>query len=447
MHVIRSRAGHAPLVLMLTALGILGACADDTTTAPTYPAPLKPNAAVGDVYLVTTPYDNGAIGSLRWALKFTTGGETIRFDPSLAGQTIVVDSTIYIQKSVTIEGPAGAGVTINGGAKGRMFRAEFPGAITFRNVAITGGNAGTAVAPVLYGSADLVLENSLLYGNVGGGGSVVYAGNITLTNSTVSDNSAFNVVAGQQYGAVQGDTITLVNSTIANNGDAGVVTGSGRITLRNSILSNNGRDNCHLYFTTGSIVREGTNISDDDKCGGPSEIVIADPTLGPLANNGGPTKTRALLAGSPAINAATNCTVQVDQRYMARDSQCDIGAFEFADFTTVTITIDGSSAVNQSTGWATLTGTVTCSRSETFSLQLSLKQEQRTGKATTEAHAHATEPVSCGTTPSPWSASMVLDEGAFVNGAATATAYTIGAEAWVATGWVSAPVKLYRARK
>jgi hypothetical protein len=328
-----------------------------------------------------------------------------------------------------------------------MFMTEFSGTTTFRNVAITGGNAGSGVGPVVFGSADLVLENSLVYGNVGGGGNILLAGNITLTNSTVSDNSAFNVAAGQQYGAVQGDTITVVNSTIANNGDAGLVTGTGRITLRNSVVSNHPRDNCHRYYTTGSIVREGTDISDDDKCGGPSDIVIADPMLAPLADNGGPTKTHALLAGSPAINAGTNCTVQVDQRYMARDSQCDIGAFEFADFTTVTITIDGSSAVNQSTGWATLTGTVTCSRSETFSLQLSLKQEQRTGKATTEALAHATEPVSCGTTPSPWSASMVLDEGTFVNGAATATAYTIGAQAWVATGWVSAPVKLYRARK
>jgi hypothetical protein len=246
---------------------------------------------------------------------------------------------------------------------------------------------------------------------------------------------------------VQGDTITVVNSTIANNGDAGVVTASGRITLRNSIITNHPRDNCHHYNSTASLVREGTNISDDDKCGGPSEIVIADPMLAPLADNGGPTKTHGLLAGSPAINAGTSCSVAVDQRYMARDTKCDVGAFEFASFTDVTITIDGSSAVNQSNGWATLTGTVTCSRSETFSLQLGLEQEQRAGKASTQAHAHATEPVACGTTPRPWSASMVLDAGTFENGAATATAYTIGAQPWVATGWVTAPVKLYRARK
>ena len=35
------------------------------------------NVAAGDVYVVTTPYDNGAIGSLRWALKHTTGSELV----------------------------------------------------------------------------------------------------------------------------------------------------------------------------------------------------------------------------------------------------------------------------------------------------------------------------------------------------------------------------------
>jgi hypothetical protein len=139
--------------------------------------------------------------------------------------------------------------------------------------------------------------------------------------------------------------------------------------------------------------------------------------------------------------------VQVDQRYFPRDFQCDLGAFEFADLTTVTITIDPSSAVNQSTGWATLTGMVTCSRNETFSLALELHQDQRTGKETTDIHAASTEPVSCSTTPRPWSASMVTTDGPFENGTAAATAQVFDAEPWVAAASQSAAVKLYRARK
>ena len=54
--------------------------------------------------------------------------------------------------------------------------------------------------------------------------------------------------------------------------------------------------------------------------------------LGPLADNGGPTLTHALLAGSPAINAGriANCPT-TDQRGENHDANCDIGAYEFIE--------------------------------------------------------------------------------------------------------------------
>jgi hypothetical protein len=62
---------------------------------------------------------------------------------------------------------------------------------------------------------------------------------------------------------------------------------------------------------------------------------VADAMLGPLAGNGGPTRTHALLAGSPAIDAGTctdpdGDTVATDQRGVGRPegSACDTGAFE-----------------------------------------------------------------------------------------------------------------------
>ncbi len=58
-------------------------------------------------------------------------------------------------------------------------------------------------------------------------------------------------------------------------------------------------------------------------------VISQDPKLGPLANNGGPTKTYALLKSSPAIDAADNALApKFDQRGVLRGSRPDIGAYE-----------------------------------------------------------------------------------------------------------------------
>ena len=445
MHQFASRAGRWPLALTVV---LLGACAEEPV-APTLSKVLRPNAAVGDVFTVTNTDDSG-IGSLRWALGFTTGGEIIRFDPGIAGKTITLDSTLNIRKPVTIEGPAGAGITIDGAGHGRVVMARFfKGLVTLRNLTITGANADNGAGGAIYSEAGyLVLENTLIRDNIAGAAIAIVADTVIITNSTIS-GTKLDAPTTFNYPAVMGGLVVVTNSTVAHNdwGGVGSTSTTGRVVIRNSVISSNGGQNCALYGTA-TLVREGANVSDDDTCGGPSEIIIADPKLGALADNGGPTKTFALLVESPAINTGTGCTLQVDQRYAPRDAQCDLGAYEFAGFTQVTITIDPSSAVNQGNGWATLTGTVTCSRSETFSLALELHQDQRVGKVTTDVHAAAIEPVSCTTTPRPWSASMVLSNGEQFNySAATATAQTVDAEPWVAPTSASGSVKLYRSRK
>lgn len=434
------RAGRWPLALTLA---ILGACSDDTA-GPTYTAPLRPNAAVGDVFLVTNTNDSG-IGSLRWSLGFTTGGEIIRFDPSLGGQTIALDSTLRIDKAVTIEGPAPKGITLTTAGKGRVIQLYAAGTTTFRNLTLTGGNPGGAgvggaiFAP--YGTPDIVLENSVAYGNTSGAGTVIFGGKITLTNTTISGNFS-STDQPFEYAAVEGDKVVLTNSTVAYNASSGVAAYNGVATLHNSVISNNPGYNCLLQGSSATVTREGANLSDDDTCGGPSEIIIADPKLGALTNNGGPTMTHALLTGSPAINAGRSCTVQVDQRYSARDAQCDLGAYEFTAFTTVTLTIDPNAVVRQG-GWAVLSGTVKCSRAESFKVALELHQPQRIGHETVDVHAASDVAVACGTTARPWSASMVLTDGSFQNGSATATAQTFEAEPWVAPASASAAVKLF----
>jgi hypothetical protein len=85
---------------------------------------------------------------------------------------------------------------------------------------------------------------------------------------------------------------------------------------------------------SGTIVTNVHNLIGDSSC--PSDY-SGDPNLGPLADNGGGTQTRALLPGSPAIDAipVRDCISNTDQRGEARpivqtssDTPCDIGAFE-----------------------------------------------------------------------------------------------------------------------
>jgi hypothetical protein len=442
-----SRAGRRPLALTLATLGVtlaalggLTACADaPLATAPG--APNKPDLAAGDVYTVTTTNDAG-VGSLRWALSWTTGGETIRFDPSLAGQTITLDSMITTRKPTTIEGPAGKGVIISGGFRTRHFQLSHTGTLRLRNLTLRDGKApGNESGGSMLGYGAVVIENSAVYGNEASGSGAIFAGNLTLVNTTVSGNKS--TATYPEAVVSSGGALQVINSTVANNSGGG--TSGHAVTLRNSIIANNGPGrNC--YGMSGAVY-EGVNLSNDDTCGGPADMLIADPKLAPLADNGGPGMTHALLAGSPAINAGTSCSLSVDERYVARDAQCDLGAFEFIDFTTVTLTIDPSAAVNQSNGWAVVTGTVKCSRNETFSLAVELDQAQKVGRALTDVHAATTVPIACGTSVRPWSAPMVLTSGAFRTGAAQAKVMTIDAPAWVAPAGASGGVKLYWGRK
>src|SRR5687768_5753878 len=95
------RAGRWPLAF---AIITLGACSDDAaTTAPSLTP--KPHFAAGEVITVTNSSGGTDAGSLRWAIEQATGGEIIRFDSGLAGDTIFAGSTVEITVPLTIDGP------------------------------------------------------------------------------------------------------------------------------------------------------------------------------------------------------------------------------------------------------------------------------------------------------------------------------------------------------
>jgi hypothetical protein len=154
-------------------------------------------------------------------------------------------------------------------------------------------------------TASLLAQNSTFSGNsssVGGGG-IFVSGPATFTNCTIANNTS-------------------------NGGNDAVVAFTANVTLIDTIVANNPGGNCGAV-NPGVIVDGGNNLQfPGNGCG--TTITTADPVVGPLANNGGPTQTIALLFGSPAINAGNAATcLATDQRGHARVGTCDIGAFEF----------------------------------------------------------------------------------------------------------------------
>jgi predicted outer membrane repeat protein len=164
----------------------------------------------------------------------------------------------------------------------------------------------------------------------------------SITNCTFSQNSA-----GRNGGAVYIDgedgsamlsisSCTFSQNSASNSGGGIYVSadgGAAAIQLSNNIFKT-GTSGANIVNSAGTIISQGHNLSSDNGGGyltGAGDQVNTDPMLDPagLQNNGGPTPTIALQAGSPAINAGDPNAPPRDQRYYIRSGAPDIGAFEF----------------------------------------------------------------------------------------------------------------------
>jgi CSLREA domain-containing protein len=167
-----------------------------------------------------------------------------------------------------------------------------------------------------------------------GGGFWTKGTDTTFTNVTFSGNSADDY-GGGLYIRRSINSLSLLNATIASNsaplgGGLFVESDGGEAMLTNTILADNTGGN----VGGGTITSGGNNLEDANDAGftGPGDLINTDPLLGPLQDNGGPTQTRALLTGSPAIDTAnTTLAPATDQRGITRPqgAAADIGAFEF----------------------------------------------------------------------------------------------------------------------
>lgn len=276
--------------------------------------------------------------------------------------------------------------TVSGAGGGVLKQDAAGGHVVLDSVMVTGGLASGGFGGGLYSAGGLVLHDSsvLLNSTVGGGGGGIFNdssgtltlvrtlvawnsdgadggglhnnGTATLTNTTVSGNSANN--GGGVYIAGGSGSVTLSASTVTKNTaatDGGGVYYAGPATVvgfDNTILAANsdgGADSPDCRTAAGSLVSNGNNVigidagctfgaTGGDQVG--TTLTPVSPKLGPLVSNGGPTRTHAVLTGSPAFDAGNPGTPgdptvsgacpALDQRGQGRPSgtKCDVGAFE-----------------------------------------------------------------------------------------------------------------------
>ncbi len=281
-------------------------------------------------YTVTSVADDGSAGTLRWALTQADEhfeSSTINFASNVTGTITLAQGQLDISnlQPVYIFGPGANVLSINGNGATRVFAVLSGETAQIVGLTIKGGSADSSSGGYgggifnnggnltldsctisgdsafvggggIENDGDLILSNSTLYGDSAPyGGGIKSSSSLTMINSTLYGNSANN--GGGLY-STTANTVTITNCTIAGNSASsggGGIYNSGNLIYNNTIVSGN---------TLTGVSTPSDISSTNNEVNGDAVIVgtNVNPHLGPLQNNGGPTKTMALLPGSRAID-------------------------------------------------------------------------------------------------------------------------------------------------
>jgi hypothetical protein len=290
------------------------------------------------------------------------------------GGIISIGGTMNITNSTISGNVAAAGSGNNGGGVENDAGMNITGCtITGNSAPFTGNGAGVA------NFGGMTIANSTINGNTAGGqargGGIFNQNTLTVINSTITGNSASGGSGGG--GILSVNNALLINDTIVGNlGDngGGVYQFEGTVTVQNTIIALNSTNGLGPdTFSVNGFTSQGFNlIGKGDGASGFTNGVNGDQVgsnaspLDPkvqldmmgnplLQNNGGPTETVALLAGSPAIDNGSDSvlgppeSLTTDQRGLGFPRKLcmhvDIGAYEFKFTGAPTIDCPGNMSV------------------------------------------------------------------------------------------------------
>ena len=294
------------------------------------------------------------------------------FDSSLGKLTVIADA--FVNNTAQGSSTANVGGAI---ATDNIFvRNTGGGFLVVKDSSFTNNSAtgtGTVQGGAIFTWAVLSIDRSTFVGNAASstngqptdGGAIFATGlSVSIERSTLTDNSAISSTTppsyvGQGYGgalAVQVTGGTLVDDTFDGNTAgflAGAIRGAPSLVAYGTIFWKNYRldalgvpinSDCDTYLANYASTTS-YNLGPSN-CSAHPTGPAADPMLGPLADNGGPTQTQAITPSSAAYGAvpAAVCRsapfLQADQRGLPRPgngkTNCDIGAYEFQASSTTT---------------------------------------------------------------------------------------------------------------
>jgi hypothetical protein len=226
--------------------------------------------------------------------------------------------------------------------------------MTLNEVTISSNNANGQDAihgggGIFNNGGDLIINASTISSNASdggglgnGGGIHIKAGTVQINVSTISGNISVNDGGGIYNNASLSINASTIVNNFADQFGGGIANGPGAgvsTSITNTIVATNTADSGNdVYSYGGSMMSGGYNLIGQDDAndfdsvstdiGGTSGNPV-NPMLGPLADNGGPTFTHALLEGSPAYNAGNPNDQFMDQRgMMVFNGIRDIGSYE-----------------------------------------------------------------------------------------------------------------------
>jgi predicted outer membrane repeat protein len=362
---------------------------EDADSAPLVWAPNPPSGVSAQICFTehtgdnVTDFASADAQAVRDAVAAATTGGTIKVAGYCAGISSghLVDISGkalslrggYTDTNWTTTYPITQPTTLDGVNAGRVIRTNR--ALTVENLSILNGlssaspgggiwNTSSTAGVILYtatlrnnnggfvssgwgggvaATGPVTIVQSTFANNIAGvsGGGAVYAGRVNIVNSTFYSNTS----AGDGGALLVNSTASLLNSTLSHNqaNSAGGLGGglwvSGTVYLTNTLIANNGPNDCIAGASSAT-----TTLVEDGSC---NATYSGDPSLQPLADNGGATWTMAVLLGSSAINQGSNALAPAtDQRGVARPQNgiVDLGAFE-AIFHVLTPTAGAGGAI------------------------------------------------------------------------------------------------------